>query len=120
MSHYGASFLPNAKMLRMLKKPCKSETLSLYRLSLVKLAINVNEKRKTINGDDLLWAMSTLGFINIMIPSVFDEVRNPLKAKIAMIRRKEETRCEKSLSLGNCTMLLFNLRPYVLYKRIYK
>lgn len=35
------------------------------------------EKRKTINGDDLLWAMSTLGF---------EEYVEPLKAYLAKFR----------------------------------
>jgi nuclear transcription Y subunit beta len=35
------------------------------------------EKRKTINGDDLLWAMSTLGF---------DKYVEPLKAYLAKYR----------------------------------
>ncbi|XP_073123806.1 nuclear transcription factor Y subunit B-1-like [Henckelia pumila] len=38
------------------------------------------EKRKTINGDDLLWAMATLGF---------EEYINPLKAYLARYRELE-------------------------------
>lgn len=35
------------------------------------------EKRKTVNGDDLLWAMATLGF---------EEYINPLKAYLSRYR----------------------------------
>jgi nuclear transcription Y subunit beta len=38
------------------------------------------ERRKTINGDDLLWAMTTLGF---------DEYVEPLKAYLAKFREAE-------------------------------
>ncbi|KAA8534329.1 hypothetical protein F0562_031844 [Nyssa sinensis] len=38
------------------------------------------EKRKTINGDDLLWAMATLGF---------EEYIDPLKAYLARYRELE-------------------------------
>lgn len=39
------------------------------------------ERRKTINGDDLLWAMDTLGF---------DEYIAPLKAYLAKFREAEK------------------------------
>ncbi|GAB4819081.1 hypothetical protein N2152v2_006127 [Parachlorella kessleri] len=39
------------------------------------------EKRKTINGDDLLWAMSTLGF---------EEYVEPLKVYLAKFRESEK------------------------------
>lgn len=39
------------------------------------------EKRKTVNGDDLLWALSTLGFENYV---------EPLKAYLAKFREAEK------------------------------
>lgn len=39
------------------------------------------EKRKTVNGDDLIWAMTTLGF---------DEYIEPLKAYLAKFREAEK------------------------------
>jgi nuclear transcription Y subunit beta len=39
------------------------------------------ERRKTINGDDLLWAMTTLGF---------DDYVEPLKAYLAKYREAEK------------------------------
>mmetsp|Transcript_6094 Transcript_6094/g.20705 ORF Transcript_6094/g.20705 Transcript_6094/m.20705 type:complete len:113 (+) Transcript_6094:1938-2276(+) len=40
----------------------------------------LREKRKTINGDDLLWAMSTLGF---------EEYIEPLKLHLVKFRQSE-------------------------------
>ncbi|PRW57251.1 Nuclear transcription factor Y subunit B-3 [Chlorella sorokiniana] len=39
------------------------------------------EKRKTVNGDDLIWAMTTLGF---------DDYIEPLKAYLAKFREAEK------------------------------
>lgn len=44
------------------------------------------EKRKTINGDDLLWAMSTLGF---------DKYVEPLKAYLAKYREVRAHGCDR-------------------------
>ena len=44
------------------------------------------EKRKTINGDDLLWAMSTLGF---------DKYVEPLKIYLAKYRESVRTSTSK-------------------------
>ena len=49
----------------------------------------MQEKRKTINGDDLLWAMSTLGF---------DKYVEPLKVYLAKYR--EAVRGEKPEKVG--------------------
>ncbi len=51
------------------------------------------EKRKTINGDDLLWAMSTLGF---------EEYLEPLKLYLSKFR---EVRLGLSYG-GRCTSCL--------------
>ena len=48
------------------------------------------EKRKTVNGDDLLWAMSTLGF---------EEYVEPLKAYLAKFREAEKL----ALAAGNAS-----------------
>mmetsp|Transcript_15687 Transcript_15687/g.23883 ORF Transcript_15687/g.23883 Transcript_15687/m.23883 type:complete len:110 (-) Transcript_15687:144-473(-) len=50
----------------------------------------VQEKRKTINGDDLLWAMSTLGF---------DKYVEPLKLYLAKYR--EASRGDKETNNSN-------------------
>lgn len=50
----------------------------------------MQEKRKTINGDDLLWAMSTLGF---------DKYVEPLKQYLSKYR--EAVRGEKPDKQGN-------------------
>mmetsp|Transcript_15667 Transcript_15667/g.28308 ORF Transcript_15667/g.28308 Transcript_15667/m.28308 type:complete len:146 (+) Transcript_15667:189-626(+) len=58
----------------------------------------LQEKRKTINGDDLLWAMSTLGF---------DKYVEPLKLYLAKYReavrgdKPEKTQGRPSLSSKN-------------------
>ena len=46
----------------------------------------LQEKRKTINGDDLLWAMSTLGF---------DKYVEPLKIYLAKYRESVRTSSTK-------------------------
>lgn len=46
----------------------------------------LQEKRKTINGDDLLWAMSTLGF---------DKYVEPLKIYLAKYRESVRTSSSK-------------------------
>lgn len=54
----------------------------------------MQEKRKTINGDDLLWAMSTLGF---------DKYVEPLKIYLAKYReaiRGDKPEGKKSSSAG--------------------
>ena len=50
------------------------------------------EKRKTINGDDLLWAMSTLGF---------EEYVEPLKVYLHKYRETEGEKAEKSKAGAN-------------------
>ncbi|KAL5569237.1 hypothetical protein UlMin_025812 [Ulmus minor] len=51
------------------------------------------EKRKTINGDDLLWAMATLGF---------EDYIEPLRAYLARYREKiEEKEMENFMSIGD-------------------
>ena len=55
----------------------------------------MQEKRKTINGDDLLWAMSTLGF---------DKYVEPLKLYLAKYREAVRgDKPEKSNSTGRPT-----------------
>lgn len=54
----------------------------------------MQEKRKTINGDDLLWAMSTLGF---------DKYVEPLKVYLAKYR--EAVRGDKPEKSGGGTMV---------------
>ena len=49
------------------------------------------EKRKTINGDDLLWAMSTLGF---------EDYVEPLKVYLAKFREVGDGGLQASLGLG--------------------
>lgn len=49
------------------------------------------EKRKTINGDDLLWAMTTLGFENYVLP---------LKSYLARYREAEGEKVAMSAALG--------------------
>ena len=54
------------------------------------------EKRKTINGDDLLWAMSTLGF---------EDYIEPLKLylhKYREVRRRRRLACGCSVNLMCC------------------
>ena len=53
----------------------------------------LQEKRKTINGDDLLWAMSTLGF---------DKYVEPLKVYLAKYR--EAVRGDKPEKPGRASM----------------
>lgn len=53
----------------------------------------LQEKRKTINGDDLLWAMSTLGF---------DKYVEPLKVYLAKYR--EAVRGDKPEKPGRATL----------------
>lgn len=50
------------------------------------------EKRKTINGDDLLWAMTTLGFENYVVP---------LKSYLARYREAEGEKVAMSALPGN-------------------
>ncbi|CAN4116983.1 unnamed protein product [Withania somnifera] len=83
-------FLPIANISRIMKKAlpangkiakdaketvqeCVSEFISF---------ITSEEKRKTINGDDLLWAMATLGF---------EDYIEPLKVYLARYREMEGT-----------------------------
>jgi nuclear transcription Y subunit beta len=58
----------------------------------------VQERRKTINGDDLLWAMGTLGF---------DEYSAPLKIylQVSLFRR--------ILSISACLHLILMVHPVV-------
>lgn len=49
------------------------------------------EKRKTINGDDLLWAMSTLGF---------EEYVEPLRVYLQKYREVRPARLRRCLVLG--------------------
>ena len=56
------------------------------------------EKRKTINGDDLLWAMSTLGFEEYVEPlkvylHKYREVRPCLQAKVFSLSRVADVLC---------------------------
>lgn len=50
------------------------------------------EKRKTVNGDDLLWAMSTLGF---------EDYVGPLKV---YLQRYREVRYAFTIELANCPL----------------
>jgi Histone-like transcription factor (CBF/NF-Y) and archaeal histone len=52
------------------------------------------EKRKTINGDDLLWAVTTLGFENYVLP---------LKSYLARYRETEGEKVAMSATTGNKT-----------------
>lgn len=53
----------------------------------------LQEKRKTINGDDLLWAMSTLGF---------DKYVEPLRVYLGKYR--DAVRCDKPEKSGRAGM----------------
>eukprot|EP01018_Ginkgo_biloba_P022946 Gb_10622 [translate_table: standard] len=55
------------------------------------------EKRKTINGDDLLWAMSTLGFEDYVEP-----------LKIYLHKYREVCQCPRGLVPSACVMLSRN------------
>ncbi|KAB2031606.1 hypothetical protein ES319_D05G316100v1 [Gossypium barbadense] len=70
------------KLLRMLKILFKNVFPSSSASSLASLASDKcqKEKRKTINGDDLLWAMATLGF---------EDYIEPLKIYLARYRELE-------------------------------
>ncbi|XP_016510771.1 nuclear transcription factor Y subunit B-1 isoform X1 [Nicotiana tabacum] len=56
------------------------------------------EKRKTINGDDLLWAMATLGF---------EDYIEPLKVYLARYREMEVSEC-----LIQCLYSHFHFLPF--------
>ncbi|KAF3655264.1 Nuclear transcription factor Y subunit B-3 [Capsicum annuum] len=60
------------------------------------------EKRKTINGDDLLWAMTTLGFENYVLPlkSYLNKYRESEGEKSIMARNDQETSREPMTSTG--------------------
>ncbi|KAI5648790.1 hypothetical protein M9H77_34795 [Catharanthus roseus] len=61
------------------------------------------EKRKTINGDDLLWAMATLGF---------EEYVDPLKAYLARYRELEgDTRVNSRGGEGSANTIEAHLGP---------
>ena len=92
-------FLPIANISRLMKnilpenakiakdsKECVQESTSEFISFVTSEASDkcMQEKRKTINGDDLLWAMSTLGF---------DKYVEPLKVYLAKYR--EAIRLEK-------------------------
>jgi len=85
-------YLPIANIARIMKntlpenakiakdsKECVQECVSEFISFLTSEACDkcIQEKRKTINGDDLLWAMSTLGF---------DKYVEPLKLYLAKYR----------------------------------
>lgn len=64
------------------------------------------EKRKTINGDDLLWAMATLGF---------EDYIDPLKIYLARYREVNHSTCSiakklydkiKNLKIRSCFVCL--------------
>ncbi|KAG4988802.1 hypothetical protein JHK82_031138 [Glycine max] len=76
-------FLPIANVSRIMKKTLPAnvkiskytkETVQEYVSALISFIIDKasnkcqREKRKTINGDDLLWAMTTLGFEDYLEP----------------------------------------------------
>lgn len=50
------------------------------------------ERRKTVNGDDLLWAMTTLGF---------DDYIEPLKAYLAKFRDAEKRALAANATAAN-------------------
>lgn len=71
-------FVENAKIAKDSKETvqeCVSEFISFITSEASDKCLQ--EKRKTINGDDLLWAMSTLGF---------DRYVEPLKIYLAKFR----------------------------------
>ena len=49
----------------------------------------MQEKRKTINGDDLLWAMSTLGFDKSLICNIYDTSHVHRNKYIIFIARRD-------------------------------
>lgn len=65
------------------------------------------EKRKTINGDDLLWAMSTLGFEEYIEPlkiylAKFREVRHKLRPlAFSTIGRRNKSVLPETIERGN-------------------
>ncbi|KAK9837077.1 hypothetical protein WJX81_001024 [Elliptochloris bilobata] len=78
---------PNAKIAKDAKETvqeCVSEFISFITSEASDKC--QREKRKTINGDDLLWAMSTLGF---------EEYVEPLKVYLAKFREAEKATLAK-------------------------
>lgn len=61
------------------------------------------EKRKTINGDDLLWAMTTLGFENYVAPlkHYLDKYRETEGEKASMARHGDQSLSEERVSDAN-------------------
>lgn len=61
------------------------------------------EKRKTINGDDLLWAMTTLGFENYVGPlkRYLDKYRETEGEKTSVARQGDQSLIEESNSKVN-------------------
>ena len=72
------------------------------------------EKRKTINGDDLMWAMTTLGFENYVRPLVvylnkYRETEGDQKHSIA---RQEEDRSLTRINSTNSISTRFDLKSF--------
>mmetsp|Transcript_17136 Transcript_17136/g.43942 ORF Transcript_17136/g.43942 Transcript_17136/m.43942 type:complete len:135 (+) Transcript_17136:442-846(+) len=79
---------PNAKIAKDAKETvqeCVSEFISFITSEASDKC--QREKRKTINGDDLLWAMTTLGF---------EDYVEPLKVYLAKFRESEKAEGEKA------------------------
>lgn len=98
-------FLPIANVARVMKKglpphaklskeskECVQECVSEFILFITSQAVDksVLEKRKTLNGEDILWAMFTLGF---------EHYAETLKIYLAKFRQYEQTEAAKRLSL---------------------
>jgi nuclear transcription Y subunit beta len=86
--------LPESAKIAKESKETVQETVSEFISFITSEASDkcMQEKRKTINGDDLLWAMSTLGF---------DKYVEPLKVYLAKYREAVRgDKPEKTLSPG--------------------